>query len=51
MTTLVPVLGDQLSPALSSLDGAGQADTVVLMMEVAYETRYVRHHKQKIAFI
>ena len=51
MTTLVPILGDQLSPALSSLAGQPQADTVVLMMEVAEETSYVRHHKQKIAFI
>ena len=51
MKTLVPVLGDQLSPALSSLHRLRKADTVVLMMEVADETRYVRHHKQKIAFI
>ena len=51
MTILVPVLGDQLSPALSSLEGQRRADTVVLVMEVADETRYVRHHKQKIAFI
>ena len=51
MTTLVPVLGDQLTATLSSLAAAGKADTVVLMMEVAEETTYVRHHKQKIAFI
>jgi deoxyribodipyrimidine photolyase-related protein len=51
MTTLVPVLGDQLTPTLSSLVAADKADTVVLMMEVADETSYVRHHKQKIAFI
>ena len=51
MKTLVPVLGDQLSPTLSSLRGQRRADTVVLMMEVADETRYVRHHRQKIAFI
>ncbi len=51
MKTLIPVLGDQLSPTLSSLDRQRKADAVVLMMEVADETRYVRHHKQKIAFI
>jgi deoxyribodipyrimidine photolyase-related protein len=51
MKTLVPVLGDQLSMTLSSLRDAVPADTVVLMMEVGDETTYVRHHKQKIAFI
>jgi deoxyribodipyrimidine photolyase-related protein len=49
--TLIPVLGDQLSPTLSSLNGADRAASVVLMMEVAEETTYVRHHKQKIAYI
>lgn len=51
MKTLVPVLGDQLSLSLSSLRDADRAETVVLMMEVAEETTYVRHHKQKIAYI
>ena len=51
MRTLVPVLGDQLSPSLSSLAGADPTATVVLMMEVADETEYVSHHKQKIAYI
>jgi deoxyribodipyrimidine photolyase-related protein len=49
--TLIPVLGDQLSPAISALDGADPADTVPLMTEVADETRYVRHHKTKLAYI
>ncbi|MCX7285378.1 MAG: cryptochrome/photolyase family protein, partial [Novosphingobium sp.] len=48
---LVPILGDQLSPAISSLSNRTPADTVVLMMEVAQETTYVRHHKAKIALI
>ncbi len=48
---LIPVLGDQLSTSLSALDGVDRADAVVLMMEVAEETTYVRHHKRKIAFI
>ena len=51
MTTLVPILGDQLSFDLSSLVDADPADTIVLMMELAEETGYVRHHKQKIAYI
>ncbi|PSJ39008.1 cryptochrome/photolyase family protein [Allosphingosinicella deserti] len=51
MTILIPVLGDQLSFGLSSLAGADRADSVVLMMEVADETTYVRHHKTKLAYI
>jgi len=51
MKTLIPVLGDQLSFDLSSLDGVAPADAVVLMMEVADETTYVRHHRKKIAYI
>ncbi len=49
--TLVPILGDQLSFALSALDGVDRDDAVLLMMEVAEETTYVRHHQRKIAFI
>jgi deoxyribodipyrimidine photolyase-related protein len=48
---LVLVLGDQLSPTISSLAKADKRHTVVLMAEVADETTYVRHHKKKIAFI
>ena len=51
MTTLIPVLGDQLSFDLSSLAGGDLADSIILMMEVADETTYVRHHKRKIAYI
>ncbi len=51
MTTLIPILGDQLSFDLSSLEGADPATATLLMMEVAEETTYVRHHKAKIAFI
>ncbi|MDP1554440.1 MAG: cryptochrome/photolyase family protein, partial [Hyphomonas sp.] len=50
MAVLRLVLGDQLSPGLSSLEGAGPGD-VVLMAEVAEEATYVRHHKKKIAFL
>ncbi|MGO4915885.1 cryptochrome/photolyase family protein [Pseudogemmobacter sp. W21_MBD1_M6] len=45
------VLGDQLTRALSSLSDLDPDRDVVLMVEVAEETRYVRHHKQKIAFL
>ncbi|HMO68501.1 MAG TPA: cryptochrome/photolyase family protein, partial [Novosphingobium sp.] len=48
---LIPILGDQLSPALSALDGVARGDAVILMAEVAAEAGYVGHHKQKIAFI
>lgn len=48
--TLRFILGDQLSRDIATLDGLAPGD-VVLMAEVADETRYVRHHKQKIALI
>lgn len=51
MTVLIPVLGDQLSHSLASLDGVDRADAVVLMMEVVEETTYVRHHPKKTALI
>jgi len=49
--TLIPVLGDQLTPDIAALKGADPATSIVLMMEVDEETSYVRHHKAKIAFI
>jgi deoxyribodipyrimidine photolyase-related protein len=51
MTTLIPILGDQLSFRLSALSQADPADTILLMVEVGDETSYVRHHKTKIAYI
>ena len=53
MTTpaLIPVLGDQLSHSLSSLAAGDRSGDVVLMVEVADETTYVRHHKQKIVLV
>lgn len=44
------VLGDQLSPQLSSLEGAAPGD-LILIAEVMEEATYVRHHKKKIAFL
>lgn len=51
MRTLRFLLGDQLTHTLSALDGLDRSRDVVLMVEVAAETTYVRHHKQKIALI
>ncbi|MEK7343050.1 MAG: cryptochrome/photolyase family protein [Pseudomonadota bacterium] len=51
MTILIPILGDQLSLDLASLRAVDKREAVVLMMEVADETTYVKHHKAKIAFI
>jgi deoxyribodipyrimidine photolyase-related protein len=48
---LILVLGDQLSPAITSLAAGDPARDLVLMAELADEARYVRHHKKKIAFL
>jgi deoxyribodipyrimidine photolyase-related protein len=48
---LIPVLGDQLSHDLASLRGVDKEAARVLLMEVAEETTYVRHHKAKIVLI
>ncbi|MEL7027953.1 MAG: cryptochrome/photolyase family protein [Pseudomonadota bacterium] len=48
---LVLILGDQLSPELSSLAAGDQDHDVVMLAEVAEETDYVPHHKKKIAFL
>lgn len=50
MAKLILVLGDQLSPALSSLRDVQPQDRV-LMAEVASEASYTPHHKQKIILI
>ncbi len=50
MKSLILILGDQLSRDIAALDGATR-DDIVLMVEVAEETTYVRHHKQKIALV
>lgn len=48
---LIPILGDQLSIHISSLEAQNPCECVLLMMEVGEETAYVRHHKAKIAYI
>ena len=45
------VLGDQLTRDLSALADLDKAQDVVLMVEVAEETGYVRHHKKKIVLL
>lgn len=49
--SLILVLGDQLTRSLSPLRTGTKASDVVLMVEVADETKYVKHHKKKIAFL
>ncbi len=48
---LILVLGDQLTPALSSLSAGDPAHDRVLMAELQDEASYVRHHQKKIAFL
>lgn len=50
-TAMIVILGDQLTPDISSLREADRDSTVVLMAEVDTEATYVRHHKKKIAFV
>lgn len=45
------ILGDQLTPSLSSLRDANPDNDTILMCEVMEEASYVPHHKQKIAFV
>jgi len=51
VTVLRVLLGDQLSHGISSLAELDLERDVVLMMEVAEETTYVPHHKQKLVLV
>ena len=51
MGALRLVLGDQLSRSLAGLRDTDKDADLILMAEVADEATYVRHHKQKIAFL
>ena len=51
MNSLRIVLGDQLSPSISCLDGCDKSTDIILICEVWDEATYVRHHKKKIAFL
>ena len=48
---IIVVLGDQLSPALSSFATGDPGRDLVVMCEVAAEATYVRHHKKKIILL
>ncbi len=48
---IILLLGDQLSPEMSSLRAGTRDCDIVLMAEVADEASYVPHHKKKIAFL
>ena len=48
---LILILGDQLSPGLSSLHAGDPATDRVLLAEVLAEASYVPHHKKKLAFV
>jgi deoxyribodipyrimidine photolyase-related protein len=50
MTTLRFILGDQLSPDISSLRDWQEGDTI-LLCEVAEEATYVKHHQKKLVFV
>lgn len=51
MSRLIAILGDQLSPQISSLQEADRDSDVVVMAEVMSEASYVPHHPKKIAFV
>ncbi len=51
MTNLRFILGDQLSRSVSSLRDVDPSKDTILMVEVAEEATYVRHHKAKLVFI
>lgn len=51
MAQLRFILGDQLSRNISSLADAVPGQDTVLMCEVYEEASYVKHHKQKIAYV
>ena len=51
MSILCLILGDQLSLNMTSLVHINKETDQVLMAEVRSEATYVKHHKQKIAFV
>ena len=51
MKTLRLILGDQLSGDITSLDGLDPATDVIVMVEIADETTYAPHHKQKLVLV
>ena len=50
-SSLILILGDQLSLNISSLKSADIATDRILMAELVDEATYVKHHKKKIIFL
>ena len=48
---LCVILGDQLSPNISSLKGFKKNQDEILMMEVFNEAEYANHHKKKLVVV
>jgi len=48
---IILILGDQLSPNISSLQNIDKDKDIILMCELYNEAEYVKHHKKKIAFL
>ncbi len=51
MSKLRLILGDQLSPEISSLKDADKSCDIILLCEVFDEAVYVKHHQKKIALL
>lgn len=51
MANVILILGDQLSPDLSALDGADRSEDLVVMAEVHDEASYTNHHKKKLVLL
>ncbi|WP_323751778.1 cryptochrome/photolyase family protein [Marinobacter sp.] len=51
MANLILILGDQLSPTLSALEGADRESDLIVMAEVHDEASYTNHHKKKLVFL
>jgi deoxyribodipyrimidine photolyase-related protein len=51
MTALYPLLADQLTFDMASLQGFNPKVDILVFCEVRAETDYVEHHPQKIAFL
>ena len=51
MSTLRLILGDQLSTSIATLSDIDKQADRVLMVEVAEEATYVRHHQQKLVLV
>ncbi|MGD9265725.1 MAG: cryptochrome/photolyase family protein, partial [Lysobacterales bacterium] len=51
MSALRLVLGDQLSASIATLSDIDKQADKVLMVEVAEEATYVRHHQQKLVLV